>query len=215
MTDIIQPQRNIVDKPFVYGSAAFKIDSGATAEGHSHRWTVYIRGLDNEDMSTYIDHVTFILHNTYTNPNRIVYTAPYEVTETGWGEFDINIIIQFRDNTNSTLQLSHHLKLFPSPVVVNGQTIEHDSTQPVMSEHYDEFVFVNPSNDFITRLNQSTNKITDQTILTQYFTTQQFATDEQKSIEKLQSALNKLAANIHVQRVRLYSIQQDIQLLEA
>lgn len=35
--------------------------------------------------------VQFDLHNTFQNPNRLVDRQPFEVTEHGWGEFDIVI----------------------------------------------------------------------------------------------------------------------------
>ncbi len=35
--------------------------------------------------------VRFDLHHTFANPQRVVEAQPYEVTETGWGEFDILI----------------------------------------------------------------------------------------------------------------------------
>lgn len=35
--------------------------------------------------------VHFKLHESYENQNRIVMAPPYEVTETGWGEFEIVI----------------------------------------------------------------------------------------------------------------------------
>ncbi len=37
--------------------------------------------------------VTFGLHHTFANPNRICTQPPYEVTEQGWGEFDINVTV--------------------------------------------------------------------------------------------------------------------------
>lgn len=40
--------------------------------------------------------VTFELHHTFTNPHRVCLQAPYEVTEQGWGEFDINITVSGR-----------------------------------------------------------------------------------------------------------------------
>lgn len=48
-------------------------------------------------MGAYIKKVHFKLHESYTNPNRIVTKAPYELTETGWGEFEIVIKIYFHD----------------------------------------------------------------------------------------------------------------------
>lgn len=37
---------------------------------HSHRWTVYLRALEHEDLSYFIEHVTFHLHPTIPNPVR-------------------------------------------------------------------------------------------------------------------------------------------------
>jgi len=48
-------------------------------------------------MSTYVKKVHFKLHESYNNPNRIVTKPPYELTETGWGEFEIVIKIYFHD----------------------------------------------------------------------------------------------------------------------
>lgn len=35
--------------------------------------------------------VTFTLHPSFKNPVRVKEVPPYEVTESGWGEFDIGI----------------------------------------------------------------------------------------------------------------------------
>ncbi len=106
------------------------------------------------------------------------------------------------------------LTLFPTPSTVNGQTVEHDITQPVMSEHYDEFVFNNPEPTFKQLLLAEQVKLPEHTVLSKYFTTQAFAAEEQNCIVKLQAALNKVAANIHLQRARLHSIEKDIKTLE-
>lgn len=66
-------------------------------DGHTHQWTVYVKPYHNEDMSGYVKKVHFKLHESYNNPNRIVMKPPYELTETGWGEFDIVIKIYFHD----------------------------------------------------------------------------------------------------------------------
>ena len=52
---------------------------------------------NNEDMSAYVKKVHFKLHESYNNPNRIILKPPYELTETGWGEFEIVIKIYFHD----------------------------------------------------------------------------------------------------------------------
>jgi len=51
-------------------------------------------------------------------PLPVLYEAPYEVTETGWGEFIINIQIDFHAISGlEPIVLSHTLKLFPLPNV--------------------------------------------------------------------------------------------------
>ena len=37
--------------------------------------------------------VVFKLHDSFEKPIRVVETAPYELTETGWGEFEIQITV--------------------------------------------------------------------------------------------------------------------------
>ena len=51
----------------------------------------------NEDMSVYVKKVQFKLHDSYPNATRVVSKPPYEVTETGWGEFEVVIKIYFED----------------------------------------------------------------------------------------------------------------------
>lgn len=40
--------------------------------------------------------VTFVLHESFTTPKRDVEFPPYELTEVGWGEFDIIVTVHFR-----------------------------------------------------------------------------------------------------------------------
>lgn len=84
-------------KSIVYGNVARYFGKKREEDGHTHQWTVYVKPFHNEDMSTYVKKVHFKLHESYNNPNRIVTKPPYEVTETGWGEFDIVIKIYFHD----------------------------------------------------------------------------------------------------------------------
>lgn len=60
---------NLVERPFVYGSTAFWLGK-STENEHSHRWTVYVRGVDNEDIGTYVKSVAFTLHASFHNPTR-------------------------------------------------------------------------------------------------------------------------------------------------
>ncbi len=58
-----------IQKPFVYGNASFALGKEQKDE-NSHRWTVYLRGLNNEDLSYYIKEVSFALHESFKDPVR-------------------------------------------------------------------------------------------------------------------------------------------------
>jgi len=66
------------------------------SEYQSHRWTVYLRSPSGEDLSHVLKKVTFVLHESFQNPKRDVEFPPYELTEVGWGEFDIIVTLHFR-----------------------------------------------------------------------------------------------------------------------
>lgn len=59
---------------------------------------------------------------------------PFEVTENGWGEFEVLIKIYFKVPSTKTVTLRHFLKLFPGEdtLVLNKKIL--------VKETYDEFV---------------------------------------------------------------------------
>ena len=91
-------------------------------------------------MSTYIKKVVFHLHPTLQPPSRTVETAPFEVTEQGWGEFEISLQVFFHDS-KKPVELSTMLKLYPD----GDANAPQNPAKPVVSERYDEFVFNHPS----------------------------------------------------------------------
>lgn len=86
-------------KPIVYGNVSRAFGKKREEDGHTHQWTVYVKPFLNEDMQTYVKKIHFKLHESYESPNRIVMKPPYEVSETGWGEFEVVIKIYFHDPT--------------------------------------------------------------------------------------------------------------------
>ena len=137
-----------VCKPIVVGSCAWWLGK-RSEETKSHEWTVYVRALPpDEDPSAYIKRVVFQLHPTLSPPTRVLDSPPFEVTEQGWGEFDIHIQIFFHSNTtDKPLDISHMLKLYP-----DGEGTPLSSSKPVVSERYDEIIFGEPSEDLRNRL---------------------------------------------------------------
>ncbi|XP_033246627.1 YEATS domain-containing protein 4-like isoform X1 [Drosophila miranda] len=134
-------------KPIVYGNIARSFGKKREEDGHTHQWKVYLKPYSNEDMSIYVKKVHFKLHESYANPNRIVVKPPYEVTETGWGEFEVVIKIYFNDQSERPVTCYHILKLFQSPVV-DGEltsTTTMDTKKGLVSESYEEIVFQEPT----------------------------------------------------------------------
>lgn len=54
--------------PIVFGNSAVALKKAENE--HTHRWTVFVRGFNNEDISTYVRKVIFKLHDSFIQPNR-------------------------------------------------------------------------------------------------------------------------------------------------
>ncbi|XP_015889645.2 transcription initiation factor TFIID subunit 14b isoform X2 [Ziziphus jujuba] len=133
--------------PIAYGTIAFYLGRKAS-ESQSHKWTVYVRGATNEDLGVVLKRVVFQLHPSFNNPTRVVESAPFELSECGWGEFEIAISLFFHsDICDKQLDLYHHLKLYPEDES-GPQSIK----KPVVVETYNEIVFPDPSESFIARV---------------------------------------------------------------
>lgn len=133
-----ESQNEVIVKPFVYGSIAMFLGRKGQ-QNNSYKWCVYVRGVNNENISNFIKEVQFTLHDSFENKVRIKNQWPFELYETGWGEFDIKIKIFLVDETIKPLEVIHPLKLFPQQ-----SHIAPSSKRPVINENYDEIIFVNP-----------------------------------------------------------------------
>jgi len=134
-----------VMKPIIYGNMSKSFGKKREEDGHTHQWTVYVKPYRNEDMSSYVKKVHFKLHDSYANPNRIVTKPPYEVTETGWGEFEIVIKIFFNDSVERPATIFHVLKLFQHGQPTDAAALLQQGKKTVVSEFYDEIVFQDPT----------------------------------------------------------------------
>ncbi|KAL8946617.1 MAG: hypothetical protein Q9222_007008 [Ikaeria aurantiellina] len=145
-------------RPFIFGSIAKHIDpnnrpSTINAD-HTHQWTLYVRPCPPQpDLSYFIKKISFKLHETYTNSLRTVEAPPFEVTETGWGEFEVQIKIYFVPEANEKPQtIWHHLKLHPYGPDAERQR---ERKEPIVSECYEEVVFNEPVETFYDLLTSS------------------------------------------------------------
>ncbi|KAL0356627.1 UNVERIFIED_CONTAM: Transcription initiation factor TFIID subunitb [Sesamum calycinum] len=133
--------------PIVYGNIAFWLGKKAS-EYQSHKWTVYVRGATNEDLGVVIKRAVFQLHSSFNNPTRIVDSPPFELSECGWGEFEIAITLHFHNDVgDKPLHLYHHLKLYPE-----DESGPLSTKKPVVVESYDEVVIAEPSEALFARV---------------------------------------------------------------
>ncbi|TID30282.1 hypothetical protein CANINC_001162 [Pichia inconspicua] len=149
-----------ISKPIIYGNVATRFSPvnpipPTAPKDHTHSWTVFVRDPTGNDLSQYIKKVVFKLHDTYPNATRTIEQPPFEVTESGWGEFEIVIKIFFHtEGGEKNVTLVHHLKLHP----YDG-TISMDGK--VESVLYDEIVFNEPTETAFAMLTQNPGSLLD------------------------------------------------------
>ncbi|TQD80936.1 hypothetical protein C1H46_033506 [Malus baccata] len=99
-----------------------------------------VRGATNEDLGVVVKRVIFQLHPSFNNPMRVIDSPPFELTECGWGEFEISISLFFHNDVcERQLDLYHHLKLY-----TEDESGPQSTKKPVVVESYDEIVFPDP-----------------------------------------------------------------------
>ena len=83
-------------RAIVYGNTATELKE--PTESQTHNWTVYVRSpSDQYEIGNFVRKVIFKLHNSFAQPKRTVDKPPFEVSEAGWGEFEIIITLFFAD----------------------------------------------------------------------------------------------------------------------
>ncbi|UJR15251.1 hypothetical protein I4U23_002206 [Adineta vaga] len=184
-------------KPILYGNTAKHFGSKRDSDGHTHKWTLYVRSFNNEDISTYISRVQFRLHETYPNNVRVVNQIPFEIEESGWGEFETQIIIYFVDPHEKPVIVYHHLKLFSTdPDVVTGR-------KPLVNEYYDELIFQEPS-DQLARL------LTHPKTLPPSTDEQEYALKKAETLARIKTARQRVRNEIQDLTERLRITQENI-----
>ncbi|KAF4541537.1 YEATS domain-containing protein [Lasiodiplodia theobromae] len=108
-----------ITRAFRIGSEAWKLDDKnrppGIPEDHTTGWRVYVENVDGgPDMSTWLNKVQFSLHETYPNNKRMIANPPFEVRETGWGGFTVEIRLYFQPYVGEKHAVrSHYLYLEP------------------------------------------------------------------------------------------------------
>ncbi|CCE92936.1 YEATS domain-containing protein YAF9 TDEL_0F01250 [Torulaspora delbrueckii] len=188
-------------RPIIYGNTAKKFGEvrppNAPAE-HTHLWTIFVRGPQDEDISYLIKKVVFKLHDTYPNATRTVEAPPFELTETGWGEFEINVKIHFVDEANEKMvSFYHHLRLHPYHNVKAEPQAPNDE---ISSIYYDELVFNEPNEELFKILvsrpgNLLPSNKTDKCIFSKQL--------EQEEIDRIKIGISKVDNEIEELKAKI------------
>ena len=106
-----------------------------------------MRGKDGEDISQFVSKVEFELDPSFLDPIRTVNRHPFEIHEVGWGQFPIGIKLYFKDAMCKPVETVKELVLYDD---MNPTT-----KRPIVTEDYNELVFVDPSPTMLRFLDPS------------------------------------------------------------
>lgn len=101
-----------ISKPLIVGTYSKETNNGSATP---YEWHCLLRsGVDpNEDMSYFIEKVEFVLHDSFENSKQIVSKPPFEISEKGYGEFELVLKIYWKDKDEKPLTISHFVQLKP------------------------------------------------------------------------------------------------------
>uniref|UniRef100_A0A5S6Q8R0 AHD domain-containing protein n=1 Tax=Trichuris muris TaxID=70415 RepID=A0A5S6Q8R0_TRIMR len=122
------------------GHESVMLDTPIPAEPypHTHRWTVFVRSVSGVRLdSNLVEKVIFQLHEDFKCSRRVVASAPFEVTETGYAGFAIPIIIRF----------AHCKREYHVEYDMNLRYVPQDKVKVIQS-----FEFINPNPSLRKRL---------------------------------------------------------------
>jgi len=144
-------------RPFVFGTVAKPFDDATnprpegTPVDHTHSWTVFVKGVDDADITYWVKRVQFKLHESIPNPLRSVEAVPgkpFQVSETGWGEFEIQIKLHYIPESGEKPQPCwHQLRLHPYGTE-SERELQKAQGSEIISMAYEEQIFSEPYEQF-------------------------------------------------------------------
>lgn len=142
---------------FIIGNEAHTLPYPGFADpppdGHTKAWKVYVRPLPNgPDMTTWLKKVQFKLHHTYTDASRTIEApGPFEVSETGYGEFGVEIRLYFAQEAGEkAVYREHYLVL--APYGGEDQRARQERENKIVAERLESIEFNEPTQDFFRTL---------------------------------------------------------------
>ncbi|CAL6015707.1 YEATS_family protein [Hexamita inflata] len=133
-----QNVNKIVSKGVMYGFVRQNLQESADSENWN-AWSIFVQSSQNQEMSDYVDRVTFILHESFSDNKRTVFNPPYETTILGLQECYAYIFIYFKD---ASVQ--------PQFLQVKIEFTQNQAYQKGVK--YDNLIFVRPNIEFYKKL---------------------------------------------------------------
>lgn len=185
--------------PVITGTCAFHLSKKAN-DAASHRWIVYLRSHNGEDLSHCFKKVVFVLHESFPNPERAVESPPYELTEHGWGEFEIAIQLFFSDDAmEQPVELLHRLRLFDDSGNISIK-------KPVVYEVFEEVVMWEPTEAFYKRVTSHQPRPAPPSQLAQFYTNFNPENDYRR-VQMARQRVAQITANV---KANLASIEAEV-----
>ncbi|KAH8243356.1 hypothetical protein KR032_006831 [Drosophila birchii] len=66
-------------------------------QAFTHDWEIYVKGVNQADISNFVDKVVFQLHESFPKPKRVFKEPPYAIQESGYAGFLLPVEIFFRN----------------------------------------------------------------------------------------------------------------------
>lgn len=106
-----------------------------SANGYTHKWTAFVRGINDSKIEHCIQKVVFQLHDSFDNPSRQIHEPPFQIKETGYAGFEIPIEIYFKNREKPNhLVFVHDLCLLKN--------------KPNDASTIEKIKFINPNREF-------------------------------------------------------------------
>lgn len=150
--------RNVkITRHFIIGNEAHLLPHSSyptqVPEGHTKGWKVYVRPLPNgPDITTWLKKVQFKLHHTYTDASRTIEApGPFEVQETGYGEFGVEIRLYFASEAGEkAVYREHYLCL--APYGPEEQKARQEKENHIVAERLETIEFNEPTQELFKTL---------------------------------------------------------------
>eukprot|EP01006_Ploeotia_vitrea_P047316 TRINITY_DN67113_c0_g1_i1.p1 TRINITY_DN67113_c0_g1~~TRINITY_DN67113_c0_g1_i1.p1 ORF type:complete len:642 (+),score=149.79 TRINITY_DN67113_c0_g1_i1:96-2021(+) len=79
-------------------------------ENEQHQWTMFVQGINSQDLTPYVDSVTYDLHPTFQPSQVTLNKPPFECARKGWGTFTVGVKVQLTSAYGgSVLNFTHEL----------------------------------------------------------------------------------------------------------